>query len=377
MSNPKFLSHQLDRLRELNLNCPVNFLSYGITSTNITKQLQNLNVDVSLFPIGQLEIESKNENLINYQLQNAQFYNPKSPCLKIWHQYEFGQRIGKGKFVGLTIFELDPLTRTEVHHLNQLDALCVPSQWARSVCENSGVKIPVFVTPLGVDRSIFDRELYNEEPSEFWTTFLVIGKLEKRKLHEEIIECFNLAFEKNNTVRLLLAIDNVFLPKQYMDDFKKQCKETKMESRINFIDRVGSHKDIARLMCSSDCFIGCSRAEGFNMPQLEAMSMGLSIITTNNAAHTEYCNGANSYLIDIDDMEIAHDGLFFNEEKLEGGMWAKWGQRQEEQLVEQMRKVYNQKLHSKKTPINITGIQTAKQFSWQVCAEKLIKAIYN
>lgn len=364
--------------KHINIIGGVNTLSYGIITTNILVELFKNKYNPSLFPIGQVNFEERHSQYIEKALENAKFYNTSCPTFRIWHQFDMSSHIGNGPFIGYTVFELDPLKSSETYHLNQLDHLCVPSEWAKGVCERSGVTIPISVIPLGIDRSIFNRSLYEDKPSEMFCSFISVGKLEKRKFSKELVEAFNKAFELKDRVRLLLAVDNIFLPQKYMEDFKKECGKTKMGSKIGFVGRLPSHQDIARMLCSCDIYVGCSHSEGFNMPQLEALSLGVPyVITTYNSAHTQYCNDKNSLLIEMDDMEIAHDGIFFDSSKLEGGQWSKWGVRQEEQLIEHMRRVYKEKMEQGNLPLNEEGIKTAKSMTWKHTTDKIIKILEN
>ena len=79
----------------------------------------------------------------------------------------------------------------------------------------------------------------------------------------------------------------------------------------------------------------------------------------------------------MDDMEIAHDGIFFDSSKLEGGQWSKWGVRQEEQLIEHMRRVYKEKMEQGNLPLNEEGIKTAKSMTWKHTTDKIIKILEN
>jgi hypothetical protein len=85
------------------------------------------------------------------------------------------------------------------------------------------------------------------------------------------------------------------------------------------------------------------------------MAMNKPVIATNYSAHTEYCTNKNCYLVNIDDLEPANDGKWFNG----SGNWAKLGQNQLEQTIEHMRYVYNNRVDS-----NPEGVSTAEKYSW-------------
>ena len=89
-----------------------------------------------------------------------------------------------------------------------------------------------------------------------------------------------------------------------------------MHSRIRILPRLNTHEDVAVIMSQADVGVFPSRAEGWNLEALEMLSMGKHLIITDYSAHTEFCNKDNSRLIQIDEMEDAHDGIWFHGHKL-------------------------------------------------------------
>ena len=68
---------------------------------------------------------------------------------------------------------------------------------------------------------------------------------------------------------------------------------------------------------ASDGYISLSAGEGWDQPLVEAMSLGLSCLATDNTAHKQYVNKDNCTLIQCE-QEIAFDGTFFMGNK---GIW--------------------------------------------------------
>ena len=79
----------------LNLYTPINNLGYGIVGTNIAKFLHKLDVDISLFQIGGINLTSPDDIPLFQQLiKNQDTFNYYSPCLKIWHENSLAEKIG-------------------------------------------------------------------------------------------------------------------------------------------------------------------------------------------------------------------------------------------------------------------------------------------
>ncbi len=351
-------------MKKLNVIAPINNLGYGIASTNIIHALSDLNVEVKLWPIGHVQFDEKHRDVIVNAANTRHGYSTRSPSLRIWHQFDLAQHVGSGIRIGFPIFELNRFTNVEIQEMRRMDMLMVCSHWAKIVLDDV-MPCPVCVVPLGVDRDIFHE--YIDMPDPHWTTFLNIGKWEYRKGHDVLIEAFNRAFEPSDRVRLWMMPHNPFLTERQAQEWTRQYKSSPMGHRVSILPRVDTHSDVAFVMSQADCGVFPSRAEGWNLELLEMMSIGRKVITTNYSGHTEFCSSDNSLLIDIDDLEIADDGIFFNGEN--NGEWAKFGDKQMDQLVESMRAVH------KNRQMNKEGIETAKEFTWKNTALEIVSHI--
>jgi glycosyltransferase involved in cell wall biosynthesis len=344
-------------MKKINLNVPINSTGYGITSTNITLQLDLIDdLQISLFPIGnQIHLlENHHQSILANLVSNAKSYDYKAPCLKIWHQHDLASRIGKGDYYVMPFFEVDKLPDNEIHQINASDAAFTPSHWSKNVLEKNGVKSPVYVCPLGVDQNIF-KERIGLSPIKQNYTFIHIGKWEKRKSQDFLIKAFETAFTKNDDVELRLVPFNPFLNKEETEQWLEHVNKSPLKDKIKVYNRLPSQYDLASVISESDCGVYLSRAEGWNNEIPETMIMNKPVIVTNYSAHTEYCNSENSYLVDVNEVEPAYDGKWFNG----FGNWAKLGPKQLEQTVDYMRFVYNNKVET-----NQAGVLTGKKYSW-------------
>jgi len=342
-------------MNTINVHCPITTKTgYGISSTYITKALLQNGCKVHLFPIGNAEVESGEDEKIVVGLFEDTIlnWNQKNPCLKIWHQWDLANRIGNGKYGALVFFELNKLRQPEVVQMNNTDVTFVASEWAKKVLEDNGVKAKIVVSPLAVDTSIFKPVLRNPNPN---FTFINIGKWELRKGHDILVEAFNAAFTDKDNVELWMMNHNIFLTDQENKIWQNLYKNSKLGNKIKIVDRVATHTQLADVIALADCGVFPARAEGWNNEILEVMAMNKPIITTNYSAHTEYCTKDNSYLVEIDKLSVANDGKWFNG----FGEWADLGKNQFEQLVNHMREVYSKGIRS-----NLNGLETAKKYTW-------------
>ena len=276
------------------------------------------------------------------------------------------ERIGSGKFIGFPIFELDAFSDLEKHHLSSCDHLFVCSEWAKQVCLNNlhFGEHRVHVVPLGVDGNIF-KPLPATQTDK--TIFFNCGKWEIRKGHDVIIECFNKAFNASDDVELWMMCDNPFIGNQN-EEWQKLYKESGLGDKIRLIPRQHSHHDVARLMNMVDCGVFPARAEGWNLELLEMMSCGKHVIATDYSAHSQFCNNDNAHLIKINSLETAYDGVWFKGT----GEWARIDDQAKDQCVSHMRKIHKLKQNNELS-INEHGIETAKEYTWDNTANKIME----
>ncbi len=349
----------------MNIISPINQLGYGIAGLNIVKSMA-IKRKTSLFVIGNPEVTNREDaDIVNSCLQNAQTPDFNSPCLRIWHQNDMSQFVGKSDHIGFPFFELDTFQDVEKHHLNSLDKLFVTSSWAKDIVL-ANLSIPsdkVFVVPLGVDSSIFKPSNNNQSSK---TVFFNCGKWEVRKGHDVLVDMFNKAFSEEDDVELWMMCQNPFLSKEESQAWKDRYKQSKLGSKIKIIPRLKSQEEVYNIMETVDCGIFPSRAEGWNLELLELLSCGKMAIASNVSAHTEFCNTEAVTLIDMPEKELAYDNKwFFNQ-----GSWAKITDKEIDNFAQAMRDTYN-KNQKDKSFINKAGIEIAKKFSWENTTQRI------
>jgi len=318
-------------MKKINMMCPINFTGYGITSFNIYKKLRE-NLDICLFPIGSVQLEdAAYQEEIKIDVDKQTSYNNHDDFFKIWHQFDLFTRIGKGKYSALTFFEVDKLKASETNAINNLDSIFVASNWAKNILLDNGVRIPIHISPLGIDPEIFNNEInktVNKQNDKY--IFLNIGKWEIRKGHDVLIDMFNDAFEESDNVELWMLNHNPFLNQEENAKWINLYKNSKLGNKVKIIPRINNHADVAKLIALSDCGIFPARAEGWNNEVPEFFALNKPVILTNYSAHTEYATNDNSYLIDIDNLIPAFDNKFFHGY----GIWADLNQKPIEQTIE-------------------------------------------
>ena len=357
---------------DVNLVAPVNHLGYGVVGYNVLKALRKAGASIALFPIGEPDwVGDEISNvLIQEAVTNSHLYSNTSPSIRIWHQFGLDMFPGNGPRIGWPIFELDKFNDREKLHLSSVDALFVCSQWAKDVIRDNGIEVPTFVVPLGVDETIFkcDEEERRSRPT--WTrdttVFINIGKWEKRKGHDALLEAFCEAFETSDNVELWMINDNPFIGGENLV-WKKRYVNSAMGRNVKFFARFDKHEHLAKIFNHVDCGVFPSHAEGWNLEIPEMMACGAHVIATNYSGHTEFLSDTNSFLLNSTGTESANDGKWFHGQ----GNWCTFDR---SQLVEHMREVHKRKQNGT-LGINHAGIETSKQFTWTNTANKILESL--
>ena len=346
----------------LNLIAPINQLGYGVAGINTLKALQEEGVNVSFFPIGQPQVVTQEDaEAVKRGMESAKLFDPTAPCVRMWHQHDMAQFVGRGKHIGFPIFELDTFNELEKHHLNSCDELMVCSRWAKGVTETV-VDCNVNVVPLGVDMNIFKPAPARTDDK---VIFFNCGKWEVRKGHDILIEAFRKVAEEHKNVELWMMCTNPF----NSPEEENRWRQLYNHPQVRLIPRAETQVEVYNIMSQVSCGVFPSRGEGWNLELLEMMAAGKHVIATNYSAHTEFCTEENCGLVPISETEPAFDSKWFFGQ----GNWAAINAFEIKSLVQNMKNIASKG----NGEVNEAGIRTAKTFSWQNTAREIIKCLKN
>jgi glycosyltransferase involved in cell wall biosynthesis len=198
------------------------------------------------------------------------------------------------------------------------------------------------VTHLGVDQQLFKNSVCSEVFNSQY--FLMIGNIKPHKNFEFAIRGF-IEFSTNYDCKLVIIgrYENFITASKPTLDLINQNRD-----RINFLGKVSNH-DLVHYLESSTGLIFPSIYEGFGLPPLEAMSLGVPIVA--------------SFIPPI--LEICGEELPFY-----------FRLNSNEQYIEQLRNVFNLSDSEKKMLKN--KMQThVNRFSWDKCSKLTIDNFFK
>lgn len=369
-----------------NIYAPINDLGYGKMSRGLLSGLlQNGVGNVFLSPIGQVEIENKQEVPDLQKLVNN-LWTRSNPSVAIWHEFDLAKFSGN-KLVAFPIFETTEMSGLARNYLKQMDAVFVLSAWAKSVIEsNIGNDVPTLVIPGG--STVLETEAVMKSQKNTAFTFCTVGKFESRKAHLELIDAYGQAFcNVPEDTRLMCHIYNPFVPnfpqtiaahlgklgfKIVTTSRQDSLIATKGNAVVQvFLGRI-SEEQVYQLYKTAHIGVFPAKAEGWNLPLMEAIKSGLPCIATNYSAHTEYLTPEYDYnpnlLLNNLTPTVAYDGVFFKGDR---GSW----------MVPDQTELANKLLYTfynyKEIASGFNPTKIREKFTWSNMAKTFTEALHK
>lgn len=180
-------------------------------------------------------------------------------------------------------------------NINMMDEIWVPSEYVKQSCLKSGVTTPIKIAP-----HCLDTETYKNNSAEVRVQQLVdsfnfcfVGEFSERKNLKALLRAFHAEFHPRENVNLYIKTSGLEANKleEYCSTVKRGLKlRSKYKNDLIISGRLDKKQYISILsQCHS--FVMPSRGEGFCIPALEAMCLGIPSIYTSGIAVEEFAIG--------------------------------------------------------------------------------------
>jgi glycosyltransferase involved in cell wall biosynthesis len=178
-------------------------------------------------------------------------------------------------------------------------SVVTPSRWAATAFERFGFSPErIHVIPHGVDPLVFRADeaargkIRGALGAQNHFIFMSIGAMTWNKGLDILLAAFAHVLETERGVRLVLKGADALYPSQHLvrealASLPARARET-VTSSLVYEGRTLSAQGIAHLIGAADCYVAPYRAEGFNMPVLEAMACGVPVICTAGGPTDEF-----------------------------------------------------------------------------------------
>ena len=236
----------------------------------------------------------------NKQLEDHQIYSEYGEILEHdinivlneTHHHYFYQDYN-GPKIAYNVWETTRQPEEFFNKLKDYDQVWVASSWQRDCTIEQGIAPEkVKVVPEAVNGEVFKPDtkasLPDYEDGRF--KFVIFGRWDYRKSTKEIIQSFLAEFGKDEPVDLIVSIDNKFA-RDGLENTEARLKEYKLEDPRIKIIHFPTDQEYVKYLQKGHVFLSCARAEGWNLPLIEAMACGTPSIYSNCSAQLQFAEG--------------------------------------------------------------------------------------
>jgi len=240
----------------------------------------------------------------------------------------------KRKTVGFAVFETYNPESSWISCLNKNDAIVVPSQFNYKIFAHEKIKKPLYYIP-----HCFDVDKYNKDVESIKRydkfTFLFIGTWKIRKGYNVLIEAFLKEFNNDN-VQLLIKTDKINKAKEYVNKIRSKLKIKKGSDNIIFENKVYKEQEMPGFLKSVDCLVLPTMGDGFNLPGMQCMALGVPVLITDFSGPLDYASEETCTFLNKSGFV-----LYKNMDNIPQFRNKKWAFISTKEVREKMRFVYN------------------------------------
>jgi glycosyltransferase involved in cell wall biosynthesis len=252
---------------------------YAETACAIMRELINAGVEVHYLSISDDYIyESPSYDLLVNHLRSIE---PEGEPIQVFYGPAplFHHNSGKYK-VGWSMMEVDRISERWARACNRMDEVWVPTPLNKEAFVSSGVKVPVYVVPLGINTEQFQptflSAIYHGEhkfrffASSFW---------QLRKRWDLLLIAFAEEFGGEKDVGLIVKT----MTQQDPDEVTTQIHGWvghRVDDQVAIVEGSYPWWDYVMMMRSCQAFVLPTSGEGYGCPPLQALACGLPVIVT-------------------------------------------------------------------------------------------------
>jgi hypothetical protein len=267
-----------------------------------------------------------------------------------------------------TFYEVDSPTEEELNIVKLQKHVFFSSSEASEIFKERGCE-NVSHVPLGFDQDfhVTDKKYLEKGIIHFG----LIGKFERRKNTQAIIELWANKFGNDPKYQLSCLVVNPFFNEEQMNQaIQSSLKGTRI-SNINFLPRLKTNSEMNDFMNSIDIDLsGISNGEGWNLPAFNCTALGKWSVVSNCSSHKDWATPENSILIDPVGKQPCYDNFFFKE-----GMSFNQGQYYKlngDDILKAMKKAV-EKVGQK----NTEGTKLKDEFTYAKSVDTILDRIYS
>jgi len=200
------------------------------------------------------------------------------------------------KSVGFATFETFAPPVSWIEILNKNDAIIVPSLFNYKIFSHMDIKKPLYYIPHCISFEDYNKQVKPMFEFDKYT-FIFCGIWRERKGYKELFEAYLREFKEEDNVQLLVKTDRPKKAEAYLSKLVKDLGINKGHASIIFEDKVFDEKMMPNFIKSADCLVAPHKGEGFCIPGLQCMALGVPVIITDFSGSQDYANENTATLL--------------------------------------------------------------------------------
>ena len=217
----------------------------------------------------------------------------------IYHCIPTMQKRIKGykKSIGFFTYETYSPDLSWISILNNNDAIIAPSKFNYKILAHEKIQKPIYYIPHCLCDDSYNRDVLPLYEYDKYT-FLFMGTWKERKGYKQLIEAWLKEFTEEDNVQLLIKTDKPIKAQDDINKIKKQIGINKGFAPILFENKVFDEKQMPKFVKSVNCLISPNMGEGFGLPSMQCMALGIPVIVTNFSGCQDYANDKTATLLE-------------------------------------------------------------------------------
>lgn len=277
--------------------------------------------------------------------------DPRQPIVSVVHErpdmYPRVITSGRSRAVGFSYWETPDLPQDWAGWMTSMDAIWTSSEFNREVFQKGGVPSwMIDVVGHPVDSLVHEIAPTATDLRKRWsesTVFLsVVSSVIGRRDLNLLFEAFSSAFSAEDNVALVLkcprgggetvgdALARVMLA--------QPGRSSGSWPSVYIIDDHLSREQLMRLQASVDAYVSCERANGWDLPLMDSMALGIPGVNVDFGGSTEFCTGDDSFSVPVSSRMVRADDTLTAKHWLYSGQY--WPYVDPNQLADQLKLVH-------------------------------------